>query len=130
MQAFSGYEARSEANESQSASSFYALLHVTRATTRLMRLVREQKDYRYTPELSNLVLAHIILCCLPPHVSLQQKLSDLEEASQRRKARLNDSSEFLQFNWKADLVESWISKCFICPRFSLNGQGRIDKWRT
>ena len=41
---------------------------------------------------------------------LQQKLSDLEEAARRRKTRLNNSSEYLQFIWKADLVESWISK--------------------
>ena len=25
-----------------------------------------------------------------------------------RKAKLNDNSAFLQFNWKADVVESWI----------------------
>lgn len=31
-----------------------------------------------------------------------------------RRNRLNASSEYLQFNWKADLVDSWISE------FSLN----------
>lgn len=25
-----------------------------------------------------------------------------------RKSKLNDNSAFLQFNWKADVVESWI----------------------
>ena len=28
-----------------------------------------------------------------------------------RKSKLNDNSAFLQFNWKADVVESWIGKC-------------------
>ena len=28
-----------------------------------------------------------------------------------RKAKLNDNSAFLQFNWKADVVESWIGAC-------------------
>lgn len=42
--------------------------------------------------------------------SLQQKLSDLESACQKRKAGLNDSQNCLQFYWKADTVESWISK--------------------
>jgi len=27
-----------------------------------------------------------------------------------RKSKLNDNSAFLQFNWKADVVESWIGK--------------------
>lgn len=38
-----------------------------------------------------------------------------------RKSKLNDNSAFLQFNWKADVVESWIgmykpviSKCLRC----------------
>lgn len=41
---------------------------------------------------------------------LQQKLSELESATGRRGERLSNSSEYLQFNWKADLVESWISE--------------------
>ena len=27
-----------------------------------------------------------------------------------RKVKLNDNSAFLQFNWKADVVESWIGR--------------------
>ena len=27
-----------------------------------------------------------------------------------RKSKLNDNSAFLQFNWKADVVESWIGE--------------------
>ena len=40
----------------------------------------------------------------------QAKVSELQTASGRRRARLNGSSQYLQFTWKADLVESWISK--------------------
>ena len=32
-----------------------------------------------------------------------------------RKSKLNDNSAFLQFNWKADVVESWIGR-HIPPR--------------
>ena len=47
---------------------------------------------------------------IDPLNGMQHKLSELEAASQRRQSRLKDSSEYLQFNWKADLVDSWISK--------------------
>ena len=40
----------------------------------------------------------------------QQKLASLEAATAKRRNKLNSSSEYLQFNWKADLVDSWISK--------------------
>ena len=42
--------------------------------------------------------------------NLQQKLASLEAATAKRRNKLNSSSEYLQFNWKADLVDSWISK--------------------
>lgn len=35
-------------------------------------------------------------------------MSDLEKAAAQRKAKLDENSAFLQFNWKADVVESWI----------------------
>ena len=34
-----------------------------------------------------------------------------------RKAKLNDNSAFLQFNWKADVVESWIGMYKLCITF-------------
>eukprot|EP00118_Oscarella_pearsei_P025242 m.307813 g.307813 ORF g.307813 m.307813 type:complete len:2422 (+) comp42859_c0_seq1:216-7481(+) len=37
------------------------------------------------------------------------KLDSLGKAATGRKAKLNDNWVFLQFNWKADVVESWIS---------------------
>merc|ERR1712142_124203 len=40
---------------------------------------------------------------------LQEKLEALQEAATVRKARLVDNSAFLQFMWKTDVVESWIS---------------------
>ena len=45
--------------------------------------------------------------------SSQKKLLTLKTAAETRKARLNDSAAFLQFNWKADVIESWISKLFV-----------------
>lgn len=41
---------------------------------------------------------------------LNGKVSDLEKAASQRKAKLDENSAFLQFNWKADVVESWIGK--------------------
>lgn len=41
---------------------------------------------------------------------LNGKVSDLEKAAAQRKAKLDENSAFLQFNWKADVVESWIGK--------------------
>ena len=43
---------------------------------------------------------------------LQEKLESLQEAATVRKARLVDNSAFLQFMWKTDVVESWISGLF------------------
>lgn len=40
--------------------------------------------------------------------ALRGKVSDLERAAAQRKAKLDENSAFLQFNWKADVVESWI----------------------
>lgn len=39
---------------------------------------------------------------------LLAKLEDLESQGNVRKAKLNDNNAFLQFKWKADVVESWI----------------------
>lgn len=44
---------------------------------------------------------------------LRGKVSDLEKAAAQRKAKLDENSAFLQFNWKADVVESWIGMCCI-----------------
>uniref|UniRef100_A0A8C9G2Z1 SH3 domain-containing protein n=1 Tax=Pavo cristatus TaxID=9049 RepID=A0A8C9G2Z1_PAVCR len=41
---------------------------------------------------------------------LKGKVSDLEKAAAQRKAKLDENSAFLQFNWKADVVESWIGE--------------------
>ncbi|KXJ20343.1 Spectrin alpha chain, non-erythrocytic 1 [Exaiptasia diaphana] len=40
--------------------------------------------------------------------STKNKLAELERMASYRKTKLNDNSAFLQFNWKADVVESWI----------------------
>lgn len=40
--------------------------------------------------------------------SLRGKVTELERAAAQRKAKLDENSAFLQFNWKADVVESWI----------------------
>ncbi|KAG8447987.1 hypothetical protein GDO86_015185 [Hymenochirus boettgeri] len=41
---------------------------------------------------------------------LRGKVSELEKAAAQRKAKLDENSAFLQFNWKADVVESWIGE--------------------
>ncbi|XP_071948314.1 spectrin alpha chain, non-erythrocytic 1-like isoform X2 [Antedon mediterranea] len=41
--------------------------------------------------------------------SLNAKLAALEQAALLRRSRLDDTSAFLQFYWKADVVESWIA---------------------
>ena len=38
----------------------------------------------------------------------QSKMASLEEAVSARKRALDASASYLQFLWKADLVESWI----------------------
>lgn len=40
--------------------------------------------------------------------ALREKVSELDRAAAQRKAKLDENSAFLQFNWKADVVESWI----------------------
>ena len=40
----------------------------------------------------------------------QTKLEGLVKAAGERKKRISDNNAFLQFNWKADVVESWIGK--------------------
>uniref|UniRef100_A0A0K8TCJ0 Spectrin alpha chain n=1 Tax=Lygus hesperus TaxID=30085 RepID=A0A0K8TCJ0_LYGHE len=40
---------------------------------------------------------------------LQNKLDVLSNLAARRKARLMDNSAYLQFMWKADVVESWVA---------------------
>ncbi|XP_033851124.1 spectrin alpha chain, non-erythrocytic 1-like isoform X3 [Acipenser ruthenus] len=42
--------------------------------------------------------------------ALRGKVSELEKAAAQRKAKLDENSAFLQFNWKADVVESWIGE--------------------
>ncbi|XP_048876599.1 spectrin alpha chain, non-erythrocytic 1-like isoform X2 [Brienomyrus brachyistius] len=42
--------------------------------------------------------------------ALQGKVSELERAAAQRKVKLDENSAFLQFNWKADVVESWIGE--------------------
>lgn len=44
---------------------------------------------------------------------LKGKVSDLEKAAAQRKAKLDENSAFLQFNWKADVVESWIGMFYV-----------------
>uniref|UniRef100_A0A4W3J580 Spectrin alpha, non-erythrocytic 1 n=1 Tax=Callorhinchus milii TaxID=7868 RepID=A0A4W3J580_CALMI len=41
---------------------------------------------------------------------LRGKVTELEKAAAQRKAKLDENSAFLQFNWKADVVESWIGE--------------------
>ncbi|XP_078687340.1 spectrin alpha chain, non-erythrocytic 1-like [Branchiostoma floridae x Branchiostoma belcheri] len=41
--------------------------------------------------------------------SLESKVRSLEDSATKRKQNLDDNSAFLQFNWKADVVESWIA---------------------
>ncbi|XP_077987102.1 spectrin alpha chain, non-erythrocytic 1-like isoform X2 [Glandiceps talaboti] len=41
--------------------------------------------------------------------TLQQKANTLDQAAGYRKGKLEDNSAFLQFIWKADVVESWIA---------------------
>ncbi|XP_013791118.1 spectrin alpha chain, non-erythrocytic 1-like [Limulus polyphemus] len=40
---------------------------------------------------------------------LQDRLNALEASTIRRKGKLKDNSAYLQFMWKADVVESWIA---------------------
>jgi len=40
---------------------------------------------------------------------LQSRLESLEASARRRKSKLLDNSAYLQFMWKADVVESWIA---------------------
>ncbi|XP_057674298.1 spectrin alpha chain, non-erythrocytic 1 isoform X4 [Corythoichthys intestinalis] len=42
--------------------------------------------------------------------ALQGKVAELDRAAAQRKAKLDENSAFLQFNWKADVVESWIGE--------------------
>lgn len=50
---------------------------------------------------------------------LVSRLDALEASAARRKAKLQDNSAYLQFMWKADVVESWIGAFPApSPRFS------------
>ncbi|CAF90368.1 unnamed protein product [Tetraodon nigroviridis] len=42
--------------------------------------------------------------------ALGEKVAELDRAAAQRKAKLDENSAFLQFNWKADVVESWIGE--------------------
>lgn len=41
--------------------------------------------------------------------TFQDKLETLGSIAKRRKGRLLDNAAYLQFMWKADVVESWIA---------------------
>ena len=45
----------------------------------------------------------------PRSEQLQSKLENLSQLARRRKEKLQDNSAYLQFMWKADVVESWIA---------------------
>lgn len=51
--------------------------------------------------------------------ALRGKVSELERAAAQRKAKLDENSAFLQFNWKADVVESWIGTITVCSVSSI-----------
>ncbi|KAJ8384905.1 hypothetical protein AAFF_G00197130 [Aldrovandia affinis] len=42
--------------------------------------------------------------------ALLGRVAELERAAAQRKAKLDENSAFLQFKWKADVVESWIGE--------------------
>ena len=42
-------------------------------------------------------------------ILFQDKLDTLGSIAKRRKSRLLDNAAYLQFMWKADVVESWIA---------------------
>ena len=44
---------------------------------------------------------------------LKEKLTALRSSAHGRKAKLTDNSAFLQFIWKTDVVESWISEYWL-----------------
>lgn len=60
----------------------------------------------------------------------QNKLLELERMASYRKAKLNDNSAFLQFNWKADVVESWIGMYKFCVTFMVTVilGGGVGSW--
>lgn len=41
---------------------------------------------------------------------LHDRLNALDTSATRRKSKLKDNSAYLQFMWKADVVESWIGR--------------------
>lgn len=41
--------------------------------------------------------------------SLEQRLNHIQDSARLRLARLNDNAAFLEFMWKADVVENWIA---------------------
>jgi Spectrin repeat. len=53
------------------------------------------------------IIVQTIVCFC--NVSAQNKLDHLAALAARRKAKLMDNSAYLQFMWKADVVESWIA---------------------
>uniref|UniRef100_A0A671XUY3 Spectrin alpha chain, non-erythrocytic 1 n=1 Tax=Sparus aurata TaxID=8175 RepID=A0A671XUY3_SPAAU len=57
------------------------------------------------------LIKKVLLCSIKRTAkmsALRGKVSELERAAAQRKAKLDENSAFLQFNWKADVVESWI----------------------
>jgi len=59
--------------------------------------------------LSSVVIYFWIIIVCFCNVSAQNKLDHLAALAARRKAKLMDNSAYLQFMWKADVVESWIA---------------------
>lgn len=45
---------------------------------------------------------------------LHDRLNALDTSATRRKSKLKDNSAYLQFMWKADVVESWIGTFCSC----------------
>uniref|UniRef100_A0A668ATS1 Spectrin alpha, non-erythrocytic 1 n=1 Tax=Myripristis murdjan TaxID=586833 RepID=A0A668ATS1_9TELE len=67
--------------------------------------VCQEKSYLYVCLLQN---NHHVDNISAKMAALRGKVSELERAAAQRKAKLDENSAFLQFNWKADVVESWI----------------------
>lgn len=66
---------------------------------------KQEKSYLYVCLLQN---NHHVDNISAKMAALRGKVSELERAAAQRKAKLDENSAFLQFNWKADVVESWI----------------------
>merc|ERR1712079_365563 len=62
---------------------------------------------------------------------LRNKMYNLGELANIRKSNLLDNSAYLQFMWKAHVMESWIADKEACIKLrSLSRAGRRTRWRT